>query len=323
MQTNFVESEFAPLKRVVLAQSQFYVPENSAETNFLSEDNARLMENNVVGDIAALYPDMQKKWENEKQEMEALLTAYDIEVLHPRLLTDEEKQLGIQTGNGYANFFSRDPFFTLGNFIIEGNLRFPHRRLEILPIREILIAESKASEALYLATPQPDISLGEKSEVGPFLEGGDILIYGKQIFVGYSGLASNFAGIQWLQSLVQHWGYKIIPVRLHPDILHLDCALSLVREGLMIYCKDAFLDGIPAELAGWDKIEISLKEASLLMANGLPINESVYVTDASFTHLIEQLKGYQIKVETLDYQISRLFGGSFRCTTQALLRTNQ
>ncbi len=57
------------------------------------------------------------------------------------------------------------------------------------------------------------------------------------------------------------------------------------------------------------------------MANGLPINESVYITDQSFTQLIEELKAHDIKVETLDYEVSRIFGGSFRCTTQALLRT--
>lgn len=324
MRINFVESEFAPLKRVVLAQSQFYIPEEEGalETNFLSESNHNLFENKF-GDVADLYPEMQNKWDKEKENMEQLLTAYGVEVLRPRKLTDYEKALGKETGQGYANFFSRDPFFTVGSLLIEGNLRFPHRRLEILPMRNILLAESNHVEALYLAAPQPDTSQGAHSETGPFLEGGDVLVYGKTIFVGYSGLASNLNGILWLKELLAHWDYEVVPVRLHPDILHLDCALSLVREGLMIYCEEAFLDGIPEVLTSWDKITISLKEASLLMANGLPINESVYVTDQSFTTLIESLESYGMKVETLDYEISRIFGGSFRCTTQALLRVNR
>lgn len=321
MKTNYVESEFAPLKRVVLAQSQFYLPEEDLDTNFLSEENLTLFRNKV-GDVADLYPDMQKKWENEKEQMFQLLTSYSIEVIRPRMLTDYEKILGEESGHGYANFFSRDPFFTIGNVIIEGNLRFAHRRLEILPIRDILTEESQHLEAVYLAAPQPDISQGIESEAGPFLEGGDVLVYGKTIFVGYSGLASNLNGINWLRSLLSHWDYEVIPVRLHPDILHLDCALSMVKQGLMICCEEAFLDGLPKELTNWDKISISLKEASLLMANGLPINESVYVTDQSFTDLIAALKGHGIKVETLDYKVSRIFGGSFRCTTQALLRTS-
>ena len=323
MKTNFVESEFAPLKRVVLAQSQFYLPEEEEEldTSFLSEKNLELFKHKV-GDIADLYPDMQKKWENEKEQMVQLLTSYGVEVIRPRLLTNYEKELGRESGRGYANFFSRDPFFTLGHFIIEGNLRFSHRRLEILPLRDILIEESKHSEAIYVAAPQPDISQGLESEAGPFLEGGDVLVYGKTIFVGHSGLASNLNGIHWLKSFLAHWEYNVIPVRLHPDILHLDCALSMVKEGLMIYCEEAFLDGLPKELNDWDKINVSLKDASLLMTNGLPLNESVYITDRSFTKLISELEGRGMKVETLDYEISRIFGGSFRCTTQALLRTN-
>ena len=323
MTINFVESEFAPLKRVVLAQSQFYLPEEEEEldTSFLSEKNLELFKHKV-GDIADLYPEMQEKWENEKEQMVQLLTSYGVEVIRPRLLTNYEKELGRENGRGYANFFSRDPFFTLGHFVIEGNLRFSHRRLEILPLRDILIEESKHSEAIYVAAPQPDISQGLESEAGPFLEGGDVLVYGKTIFVGHSGLASNLNGIRWLKSFLAHWGYNVVPVRLHPDILHLDCALSMVKEGLMIYCGEAFLDGLPKELNDWDKINVSLKEASLLMTNGLPLNESVYITDRSFTKLISELEGRGMKVETLDYEISRIFGGSFRCTTQALLRAN-
>jgi len=123
MTINFVESEFAPLKRVVLAQSQFYLPEEEEEldTSFLSEKNLELFKHKV-GDIADLYPEMQEKWENEKEQMVQLLTSYGVEVIRPRLLTNYEKELGRENGRGYANFFSRDPFFTLGHFVIEGNI---------------------------------------------------------------------------------------------------------------------------------------------------------------------------------------------------------
>ena len=50
------------------------------------------------------------------------------------------------------------------------------------------------SRRLLFSLPQPDISEGALSEAGPFIEGGDVLILGTTIFVGYSGLASNLAG---------------------------------------------------------------------------------------------------------------------------------
>lgn len=251
--------------------------------------------------------------------MQQLLESYGVEVFRPRLLTQHEKEQGKKQGTGYSNFFSRDPFFTVGNLLIEGNLNFIHRRKEILPIRAIL-NEWSSGETVYVAAPQPDVSEGEESTEGPFIEGGDVLVLGKTVFVGTSGLASSWNGITWLKNLLRHFDYSVIPVRLHPNILHLDCALSFLREGLMIVCAEAFLDGIPAELQSWDKIYVSLDEAAQLMTNGLPINEEVYITDNSFDRLIEDIEKRGIKVEGLDYQISRIFGGSFRCTTQALIR---
>ncbi len=320
----YVESEFAPLKRVVLAQSEFCFPEATADeldTSFLTAENAALSKRSAGLDLREADPDLQQRWEQEKVEMAALLTSYGVEVLRPRLLTECEKEEGRRSKVGYSNFFSRDPFFTIGPVIIEGNLQFSHRRKEILPLRPLLKeAVSAAKDCWYLAAPQPDTSTGEQGEAGPFIEGGDVLVLGKTVFVGYSGLASNLEGIHWLSQLMYHFGYEVVPVRLHPHILHLDCALSLIRPGLAIICREAFLDGVPEQLADWQLIEVSLEEAALLMTNGLPVAEEVYITDSAFSRIVNQLKGEGIKVETIDYRVSRIFGGSFRCTTQPLLR---
>lgn len=323
MKKTNVVSEFAPLKSVVLAQSEFCFPkdaENSMDTSFLTKENEEFVKNSGGKDVAEADKKLQDNWEQEKIEMQSLLDSYGVEVFRPRLLTQPEKEHGKSQGVGYSNFFSRDPFFTIGSFIIEGNLRFMHRRREILPIRPVLNEWTNNHKGYYFAAPQPDLAEGEKSEVGPFIEGGDVVVLGKTVFVGHSGLASNLNGIHWLKKLMEQFGYKVVPVRLHPSILHLDCALSMLREGLMIVCEEAFLDGIPEELRDWEKINVSLNEAAHLIANGLPVNEQVYITDSAFTDLIEKIKAKGMKVETLDYRVSRMFGGSFRCTTQALIR---
>lgn len=317
-----VSSEFAPLKSVVLAQSQFCVPSEveKCETNFLNADVANLLKKNLGLDFNKIDPIKQLDWEKEKIALKELLESYGVTVYRPRLLTDYEKQSGKKSGNGYSNFFARDPFFTIGNFLIEGNFKFAHRRKEVLPVRPIIEDLAVNKEVRYLAMPQVDISNGESSLKGPFLEGGDVLVLNKQIFVGYSGLASNLAGIKWLSQFLGHFDYEVIPVRLHPNILHLDCAMSLLRNGLMIVCEDAFLDGVPKELSNWEKIHVTMNDATNLMTNGLPINENVYITDIAFTNLIKQIEQKGIKVETIDYSTSRMLGGAFRCTTQALVR---
>lgn len=320
----FVKSEFAPLKRVVMAQSEFAFPAKEAPTDdeFLTEETLALYASvDTLGkNFKDVFPERQQQWELERANLKKVLEKYGVEVQVPRRLTDYEKEVGKE--DGYSNFFVRDPFFTIGHFLIEGSLRFPHRRNEVLPVRNLLAQEANENQCFYVSIPKPDMADGLDSEAGQFLEGGDVLVLDKTVFVGNSGLASNKNGVQWLRNLASNFDYTVVEVPLHPTILHLDCALSLVREGLMIVCEEALIDGIPKQLKDWDKIHVSLENAAKLATNGLPINEEVYITDKEFTWIGEQLAKRGITVEYVDFTISRSFGGSFRCSTQPLLRTD-
>lgn len=325
MRTNkiIVKSEFAPLKKVVLTQSEFIFPEGEESNNdetFLTEESLNLYAGvNTAGkDYKDIFPERQEQWEEERENLKKVLEKYGVEVLRPRLLTEYEREAGKEYG--CCNFFVRDPFFTIGSSIIEGSLRFFHRRNEVLPIRDILVAEAYNSNAFYVSIPRPDISEGIDSEQGPFLEGGDVLVLGQTVFVGNSGLASNHNGYLWLKSYLSHWDYKVVEVPLKEDVLHLDCALSLVKDGLMIVCEEALLNGIPQELINWDRVSVPYKDIAHLAVNGLPINECTYVLDPEFEYIAEQLKTRGITVEYVDFKISRSLGGSFRCSTQPLVR---
>lgn len=210
----FVENEFAPLKRVVVAQSEFGYPIQPKEDDlrFLNETELQESLNNkeIWGkNFAEVYPDLQKQWELERINLTQVLQRYGVEVFHPRKLTNAEKNAVGK--DGYANFFCRDPFFTIGNFVIEGSLRFLQRRNEVFPLREIFEKVVYPEDCIYIAVPQPeitddtDLTLGK----GPFLEGGDVLVYDKTVFVGNSGLASNDLGIFWLTKLLKPHGYTV------------------------------------------------------------------------------------------------------------------
>ncbi|MFB6504225.1 MULTISPECIES: dimethylarginine dimethylaminohydrolase family protein [unclassified Streptomyces] len=315
-----VESEFAPLRTVVLARSEFATPadaRNSPETRFLPDPGAIAF----TGDLRDADPARQSRWEAERDALGEVLVSYGVEILRPRLLTSAEKAFAGSAG--YANFFARDPFFTIGDHVIEGSMRFAHRRVEVLPMRGLFAERVLTTGARYVATPMPEVPEEHDPALGPgpFLEGGDVLVLGRHVFVGTSGLASSPAGIAWLAHYLAPFGYTVESVRLRPDILHLDCALGLVREGLLVACPDAFLDGIPERLRAWDRIEVSLAETARLATNGLPVDPDTYVTDPEFAHIGEQLKRRGITVEYVDFSVSRSFGGSFRCSTQPLRRT--
>lgn len=127
----YVESEFAPLKRVVLTQTEVVLGKN---TEKYVDENAK------VPEITDKY---MAEWANERENLKRILEKYGVEVQRPRLLTEYEKMLGNVEGgyteaSGISNFFARDPFITIGNHIIECSFFSLYRRLEVLPIRPIL-----------------------------------------------------------------------------------------------------------------------------------------------------------------------------------------
>ncbi|WP_343745308.1 arginine deiminase-related protein [Chitinophaga sp.] len=318
----FVESEFAPLRTVVLAESEFGMPKVQREEDlkFLTPEARAELHTKTGMDYGDAYPQNQQAWIKEREAFKDVLLKHGVEVLRPRRLTAAEKKAG--GDNGYANFFSRDPFFTVGNLVIEGSLRLLHRRMEVLPMRDIMLERVYPETCIYVAAPRPEVAAADDAThgPGPFIEGGDVLVLDKHIFVGSSGLASNALGARWLEKMLQPYGYTLEIVRLQPDILHLDCALGLIKDGLMVVCEAAFKDGIPEKLRSWDRIDVTYTETTNLATNGLPLSPEVYVTDPVFRHIGDQIARRGITVEYVDFHITRSLGGSFRCSTQPLLR---
>ncbi|MET9783070.1 amidinotransferase [Nocardiopsis alba] len=315
-----VENEFAPLRTVVLARSEVMIPESaidSPDARFLADDWA---DNPVGRDMRDGAPERQAAWERERERFREVLERHGVRVLRPRALTRPEKTAA--GSDGYANFFARDPFFVVGDRVIEASMRFRHRRTEVLPMRDLLMEHVYPADCGYVAVPVPEIPEPDDPSLGrgPFLEGGDVLVLGDHVFVGYSGLASNLLGARWLAKYLEPLGYTVEPVRLHERILHLDCALGLVREGLIVVCEEALLDGVPRVLREWERIPVDLDRATALAVNGLPIDPRTYVTDPRFEDVGERIRARGIEVEYVDFSITRSLGGSFRCSTQPLLR---
>ncbi len=59
--------------------------------------------------------------------------------------------------DGYANFFVRDPWFVVGDVVVEGTLRLPYRRREVLASRDILAERALGGRCTYVALPQPAV----------------------------------------------------------------------------------------------------------------------------------------------------------------------
>ncbi|WP_210749541.1 hypothetical protein [Nocardia vermiculata] len=88
----WVENEYAPLKTVVLAQSEICVPRSALEDpdmSFLPERPTRL---GFTGDLRDADPPRQQAWEAERRALAAVLDRHGVRILRPRLLTAAEKE---------------------------------------------------------------------------------------------------------------------------------------------------------------------------------------------------------------------------------------
>ena len=154
---------------------------------------------------------------------------------------------------------------------------------------------------------------------GPFLEGGDTLLNGREVYVGISGCASDLAGVDWLQALLGD-RYRVLAVAMRSNVLHLDCALALIKPGLLIWCPEKFIDGLPMSLRDWEAITVSRDEANLLATNGLVLEEGRIIVDADNARVIAELRKRRIDVIPLPFDGPISTGGGLRCAHHPLLR---
>ena len=96
------------------------------------------------------------------------------------------------------------------------------------------------------------------------VDGGDVLVAGKQIFVGMS-TRSNREAVAQLNALLEDYGYKVWGVKLS-DCLHLKTAVTRVNDQTLLINK-AWVD--PSNFPGYDLIEIDASEP--FAANCLPV----------------------------------------------------
>lgn len=260
-------------------------------------------------------------------ELQRLIKTYEnegIKVHQARALTDEEDRFLEHLAVGGAPAYMRDPILVVGKTIIELSLKAPYRRKEIFAIREILqnkIAED--NNIKYISMPQPLPVKPSKSfdGPGPFLEGGDIFIMDKNIFIGNSGLASNTSGIQWLNNTLKPEDYTIHEIPIKKNWLHLDCILSIIKPGLCICYLEGLLNGLPEFLTDWDIIPATFKEAHALGCNTICLDANKVLIGAEHVRLINELERIGVEVVSVPMENVSKFGGSIRCLTHPLVRT--
>ena len=335
-----VDYEYGRLKEVVVGVPFIIAPDITVAkwaqeaAKILPEREARQVIEMSGKDsiVTGLFDALEK----ENRELISILESHGVKVLRPDIL--DRKRVAMNFGEEYIRFagvsqqYTRDPVTVIGNNVIENTMGSLYRRSDILGIVRLLNARLRGSGARWVSMPVLDYSLMVKDEqfdkTGfPVLEGGDVIVLGKKIFVGTSEnrtTGSSEQGYLWLKNYLEPQGYDVERVRLPADILHLDVALSVPRPGVIVLCPEAFLDGVPAYFKGWERIEVSKEETRYLATNGLPLDQNNYIMGLNGHFNSERIKkGLEkngIKVYTVYFEAHTKLGGSIRCTTMPLVR---
>lgn len=259
-------------------------------------------------------PERAHRIEHQVDALAELVAREGVTVHRPQRLEGDERTFLAPNGEG-AQLFPRDGMIVIGNHVIDASIRLKCRQRERYGLRPIIQEAARWQGARWSSVP-----LGSPGCVdGPFLEGGDTLLNGREVYVGISGCASDLAGVDWLQALLGD-KYRVLAVAMRSNVLHLDCALALIKPGLLVYCPEKLIDGLPVSLRDWEAITVSRDEANLLATNGLVLEEGRVIVDADNARVIEELRKRRIDVIPLPFDGPISTGGGLRCAHHPLLR---
>lgn len=142
------------------------------------------------------------------------------------------------------------------------------------------------------------------------VDGGDVLILGKNIYIGLS-LRSNQAAVDQIQGLLKEYGYTVTGVEMH-DCLHLKTALTRVDDQTVLINPN-WVDTSPFKELNWIEVDASEPFA----ANCLPVNGSV-IYPTSFPKTAQKLVSHGCKIVPIEVDELAKAEGAVTCCSLIL-----
>lgn len=124
------------------------------------------------------------------------------------------------------------------------------------------------------------------------VDGGDVLVLGKKIYIGNS-TRSNTDAVRQIQQMLDHYGYTVTAVEMH-DCLHLKTALTKVDDKTLLINPN-WVD--TSHFKGFDWIEVDSMEP--FAANCLPVGNGI-IFPTAFPKTGKKLEERGYKIQAVD-----------------------
>jgi N-dimethylarginine dimethylaminohydrolase len=198
--------------------------------------------------------------------------------------------------------FTRDIGFTLGQTIFVAQMASDVRKGEEDVLKQWL----------------EDEEISYYNLLGDLIEGGDVLIDQKTIYVGLSD-RTNKKAADHLQTLLSE--FEIIALDFKEKYLHLDCVFNIISPELALIFPGALnQENIELLSSRYELIEVSEEEQFTLGTNVLGIGKKKILSVPVNKKVNQQLRERGFEVIEVDITEIIKSGGSFRCCTLPIIR---
>ena len=170
--------------------------------------------------------------------------------------------------------FTRDLAFVIGNKFFISNMRKENRKSAIKGWSNII---KQIDEDDIIKVPE-----------NIYLEGGDVLVDGKIIYIGI-GERTTMESVNFLKSVLDK-NYTIIPLKLKPNFLHLDVVFTIIYPNLALIYKEGLEESSYKLLDKYDKIELTKKEQFELGTNVFVIDPNAIIINSNHKRIKEEIE---------------------------------
>jgi N-dimethylarginine dimethylaminohydrolase len=251
--------------------------------------------------IDEIINDVQKKYKDENINIERALDQH-----HDFVAKMRAEGIDVITLPANASYpeqvFTRDIGFTLGNQTFVSEMASSIRQGEETVLEKWLDEHHVPFQKLSQS----------------HIEGGDVIIDGKTIYIGLSHRTCNSA-IEQLR--IDLPNYEIVAVPFDPKYLHLDCVFNILSPTDALIFPQA-LDAETVAFLGsrYHLIEVSKEEQFTMGTNVLSIGHKKVFSLPVNAQVNMNMRSQGYEVIEVDFSEIIKSGGSFRCCTMPIAR---